>query len=514
SSLMTFDSSLVPNADGVYDLGSETARWREAYFAGSIKAIPTYQGYDSITKDLAFAVGARFENVLARRPIISVEYYDESSGSWVPWDVDVTPLFDDDISFGWLEIDYTHRKFRITVDAGGFGQYSHFLFVWGTSKNVNSHTITIERSGDLSTWTTIGTLSGGNCYYTQEIYAKYDSGIYLSTEKYLRFTFDIDMETDGYARLVEILGFMFRVIHFGYNHKPFLAYYDKTIRFFNTIYPDADNSYDIGTSSHRWRNAYFAGAVDIGSLKVGGTEVIDSSRVLKNVSADASIITSGVFDVDRIPSLPRSKISDFFSSPFWDNIPDKPSQFPPEPHTHSRDDITDFWSTPFWDNIPDKPSTFPPSAHTHSVSDITFDGSIIPDEDGAYDLGSYEVRWRDAFFRGSVTASGTGTFGALNISGVPVITSSRDLVSISSVQTHLIPSPDNTRDLGSSTNRWRNLYVVNLNTGDIIFRNGWRITEFDENGKQMNGLRILDEDGEEIFKIAEDGLYFKGKKIA
>jgi len=34
----------------------------------------------------------------------------------------------------------------------------------------------------------------------------------------------------------------------------------------------------------------------------------------------------------------RAEISDFFSSPFWDNIPDKPSEFPPATHadTHKQ----------------------------------------------------------------------------------------------------------------------------------------------------------------------------------
>lgn len=85
---------------------------------------------------------------------------------------------------------------------------------------------------------------------------------------------------------------------------------------------------------------------------------------------------------DNIPDKPstfppeshthgRSDITDFFNAPFWDNIPDKPSVFPPEAHTHPRSDITDFFSSPFWDNIPDKPSTFPPEAHTHTISEIT-----------------------------------------------------------------------------------------------------------------------------------------------
>jgi len=78
----------------------------------------------------------------------------------------------------------------------------------------------------------------------------------------------------------------------------------------------------------------------------------------------------------------RGDISDFFSSPFWDNIPDKPSQFPPEPHTHSLSDInagSGYYpaktsrsdNLPSWNDIPDKPSEFPPEAHTHSRSDIS-----------------------------------------------------------------------------------------------------------------------------------------------
>ena len=37
----------------------------------------------------------------------------------------------------------------------------------------------------------------------------------------------------------------------------------------------------------------------------------------------------------------RSEITDFFASPFWDNIPDKPTEFPPQPHTHEIVDIID-----------------------------------------------------------------------------------------------------------------------------------------------------------------------------
>ncbi|MCD6162310.1 MAG: hypothetical protein J7K40_07845 [candidate division Zixibacteria bacterium] len=128
----------------------------------------------------------------------------------------------------------------------------------------------------------------------------------------------------------------------------------------------------------------------------------------------------------------RSWIKDLFSSPFWDNIPDKPSVFPPEAHASShakggadelsldasqitsgtlsvdripslpRSKISDFWSTPFWDNIPDKPSTFPPESHTHSVSDVTFNNSVIPTQDNAFDIGSHSDRFKNGWFAGSL----------------------------------------------------------------------------------------------------------------
>lgn len=58
----------------------------------------------------------------------------------------------------------------------------------------------------------------------------------------------------------------------------------------------------------------------------------------------------------------------------WDEIPGKPSAYPPSPHAHPVSDITDFPQSWDWDNIEDIPDVFPPSSHTHPQSEV--DGLI------------------------------------------------------------------------------------------------------------------------------------------
>jgi hypothetical protein len=71
----------------------------------------------------------------------------------------------------------------------------------------------------------------------------------------------------------------------------------------------------------------------------------------------------------------------------WDDIAEKPLQFPPEPHKHGLEDLLQSgaitgqvikfdgtnWSPSWvnWDEIDGRPSQFPPAPHTHSRSDIT-----------------------------------------------------------------------------------------------------------------------------------------------
>jgi hypothetical protein len=143
----------------------------------------------------------------------------------------------------------------------------------------------------------------------------------------------------------------------------------------------------------------------------------------KNVVYDTN--KDGIIDATKIANLTRSKITDFFASPFWSNIPDKPSTFPPEPHNHddryyTKSQLqTSGQAQVHWNNITNKPSTYPPSSHTHSRSDITdfFSAPFwdnIPDKP-AIPLPFYSTTddLSDVIFH---NAGGTGTVRLFGIS--------------------------------------------------------------------------------------------------
>lgn len=68
----------------------------------------------------------------------------------------------------------------------------------------------------------------------------------------------------------------------------------------------------------------------------------------------------------------------------WSTLPDRPSTFPPSPHTHPWGDLTAVPAsfppaahTHVWADVTGKPTSYPPSTHTHSYNDLT-DKPTIP----------------------------------------------------------------------------------------------------------------------------------------
>lgn len=81
------------------------------------------------------------------------------------------------------------------------------------------------------------------------------------------------------------------------------------------------------------------------------------------------------------------------------------------------------------------------------------------------------------------------------------------------VSDNIEPSLNGVGDIGKVYRKYQNLYVVNAYVGDIILDNNYIISEYDDNKNLIDGFRILDDSGKELFKVVQDGVYFKGQKI-
>jgi hypothetical protein len=78
-----------------------------------------------------------------------------------------------------------------------------------------------------------------------------------------------------------------------------------------------------------------------------------------------------------------------------------------------------------------------------------------------------------------------------------------------------LPSADNTYDCGNATFRWALVRGVTITPGDILFENGWVITESDKYGIETPGLVILDANDDLVAFIEEGGrLYADVRPLA
>ena len=93
-----------------------------------------------------------------------------------------------------------------------------------------------------------------------------------------------------------------------------------------------------------------------------------------------------------------------------------------------------------------------------SSDDIIFNAqvssSIVPDADDTYNLGSSTNEWKDLY------VDGTGNIDTISSSNATIGTQLNAIsASITKVSQDLLPSADGTYDLGSSTNEWQHLYI-------------------------------------------------------
>ena len=113
------------------------------------------------------------------------------------------------------------------------------------------------------------------------------------------------------------------------------------------------------------------------------------------------------------------------------------------------------------------------------------DGAIVPVTDSDIDLGTTSLRFKDTFTDSITTTGNVDVGGNLTVTGTTTFNGGTitmgdaaddNVVFGADVNSNIIPNTDNTYDLGSSSQEWKDLYVDGVAYLDSINFNGTAIT--------------------------------------
>ena len=113
------------------------------------------------------------------------------------------------------------------------------------------------------------------------------------------------------------------------------------------------------------------------------------------------------------------------------------------------------------------------------------DGAIVPVTDSDVDLGTSSLYFKDAYIDSITTTGNVSVGGNLTVTGTTTFNGGTltlgdaaddNVVFGADVNSNIIPNTDNTYDLGSSSQEWKDLYVDGIAYLDGINFNGTAIT--------------------------------------
>lgn len=307
-SFSSIPSSILPSLGNSYDLGSPTKTWRNGYFAGELdigglkidgttvftsNRVLTNTIFDSRYNPGEFTLNNFQPNNL---------YLAHLRGYTITWN-DTTGLSNTD-NIWFTDMSETYMTINMSTAAdplvltvlGNLAvstkvDLNRLVVVWHASKGYNDIKFEVLRNDDV--WVEVPldfeTSVGDTTYQVSERINPYAPHPTYTPWKGFRITFSNKVTTTGYKYLYGVIYYVPR--------DPYPCFVRKSgDTIFGTltaqqINPRSDNTYDLGSSLLRWRNGYFAGTVDAGSLNIGGTSVITSGKVLQNIASVAQTLT-------------------------------------------------------------------------------------------------------------------------------------------------------------------------------------------------------------------------------
>ena len=114
-----------------------------------------------------------------------------------------------------------------------------------------------------------------------------------------------------------------------------------------------------------------------------------------------------------------------------------------------------------------------------------FQANLVPEDDSTWNLGSTTSYWANAYIDAITTTGNVAVGGNLTVTGTTTFNggtitmgdaASDNVVFGADVNSNIIPNTDNTYDLGSSSQEWKDLYIDGTAYLDAINFNGTAIT--------------------------------------
>ena len=218
----------------------------------------------------------------------------------------------------------------------------------------------------------------------------------------------------------------------------------------SNIIPDDDNTYDLGSSSQEWKDLYIDGTANIDTLSADTAAIGDltSGRVvLAGTSGELEDSANLTFDGSTLALTGAATVST---------------------------------------NLTVSGNTTLGNAATDTVT-VTADvaSNLIPSADSTYSLGDSSNYWSHGYIDAITTTGNVSVGGNLTVTGTTTFNGGTltlgdaaddNVVFGADVNSNIIPNTDNTYDLGSSTQEWKDLYVDGVAYLDGINFNGTAIT--------------------------------------
>ena len=217
----------------------------------------------------------------------------------------------------------------------------------------------------------------------------------------------------------------------------------------SNVLPSADNTYDLGASDSEWKDLYIDGTANIDSLAADTAAIADltSGRVvLAGTSGELEDSGNLTFDGSTLAVTGATTIST---------------------------------------NLTVSGNTTLGNAGTDTVT-VTADvaSNLIPSADSTYTLGDSSSYWSHGYIDAITTTGNVTVGGNITVTGNATISgnltfgdAATDTVTLSAdVSSNILPSADNTYDLGATGSEWKDIYINGTAYLDAINFNGTAIT--------------------------------------